>query len=99
MSILIKGMEMLTTGLYFVSVNNTDGRDKTVVTVERMLGNHDVRQIIGSFELVPIPPHGRCIDADALMSGVDDGDDVIFVWAITDAPTIIEADPEEEEMK
>jgi hypothetical protein len=42
--------------------------------------------------LVPVPPHGRCIDADALMSGVDDGDDVIFVWAITDAPTIIEAE-------
>lgn len=34
----------------------------------------------------------RLIDADALMSGVDDGDDVMFVWAITDAPTIIEAE-------
>lgn len=34
----------------------------------------------------------RLIDADALMSGVDDGDDVMFVWAITDAPTVIEAE-------
>ena len=42
--------------------------------------------------LVPVPPHGRLIDADAVMSGVDDGDDVMFVWAITDAPTVIEAE-------
>lgn len=49
--------------------------------------------------LIPVPPHGRCVDADALMSEVDDGDDVMFVWAITDAPTIIKADPEEEETK
>lgn len=33
MSILIKGMEMPTTGLYFASVDNTSGRDKTIVTV------------------------------------------------------------------
>lgn len=55
MSLLIKGMEMPTTGLYFVSVDNTGGRDKTVATVERMLGNRDTRWIVGSFELVPFP--------------------------------------------
>lgn len=59
MSILIKGMEMPTTGLYFVSVDETGGRDKTIVTVERMLGNRDVRHIVGSFELLPVSPHGR----------------------------------------
>lgn len=42
---------------------------------------------------LPPVPHGRLIDADALMSGVDDGDDVMFIWAITDAPTIIPAEP------
>jgi hypothetical protein len=42
--------------------------------------------------LVKLPPHGRLVDADVIMSGVDDGDDVIFVWAITDAPTIIPAE-------
>lgn len=66
MSLLIKGMTMPTIGLYFVSVDNTNDKDKTVVTVERILGNGDVRQIIGSFELVPIPPHGRVIDAVVL---------------------------------
>ena len=74
MSILIKGMEMPTTGLYFVSVDNTGGRDKTVMTVERMLGNRDVRQIVGSFELVPVPPHYDLIDHNALKIAVMDYD-------------------------
>lgn len=42
--------------------------------------------------LIELPPHGDLIDRDALMSGVDDGDDVMFIWAITDAPTIIESE-------
>lgn len=50
-------------------------------------------------EIIEVPPHGRLIDADVLMSGVDDGDDVMFVWAITDAPTIIPADAIEELQK
>ena len=63
MSVLIKNMEIPKTGLYFVSVDNTNGRDKTVITVERMLGNRDVRQIVGSFELVQVPePHRDLID-------------------------------------
>jgi hypothetical protein len=67
MGVYLPNMEMPTTGLYFVSVDNSNGFDKTVVTVERMLGNRDVRQIIGSYEAVPVPQHGRLIDADALM--------------------------------
>lgn len=45
--------------------------------------------------LIEVPPHGDLIDRDALMSGVDDGDDFMFVWAITDAPTIIESEGED----
>ena len=61
-------MEMPKTGLYFVSVDNSNGRDKTVITVERMLGNRDVRQIVGSFELVSVPePHGRLGDLDDII--------------------------------
>ena len=70
MSILIKGMKMPNTGLYFVSVDNTGGKDRTVMTVERMLGNRDVRQIIGSFELVPVPPHGDLIDRDEMKGSI-----------------------------
>jgi len=63
MSVLIKGMDIPATGLYFVSVDNTGGRDKTVVTVERMLSNSGMRNVVGSFELVTIPtPHGKLVD-------------------------------------
>lgn len=91
--IYIKGMEMPSTGLYFVSVDNAGGRDKAVLTVERMLGNRDVRQIVGSFELIPVPEHGRLIDADAL---IEDEDVNTFeaVFSVAKAPTIIPADEE-----
>ena len=101
MSILIKGMEMPTTGLYFVSVDNTGGRDKTVVIVERMLGNRDARQIVGSFELVPVPPHGRLIDADALKENAYPFPCASWTeWAVTlrqinAASTVIPAEGEE----
>ena len=104
MGLYIKGMEMPTTGLYFVSVDNTGGRDKTIATVERMLGNCDVRQIVGSFELIPVQQHGRLIDAaDVLnytmmlykenwMNGT--GVEAPAVWKkdIDTCPTIIEAE-------
>lgn len=59
--IYIKGMEMPTTGLYLVSVDNSCGEDETVMTVKRMLGNRDVCQIIGAYNLVPVPEHGRLL--------------------------------------
>lgn len=96
-------MEMPPTGLYFVSVDNTNGRDKAVVTVERMLGNRDVRQIVGSFELIPVPEHGRLIDADALFKeiGADERFSILeamYVQSlISTAPTIIPAEPPKEE--
>lgn len=67
----IKNMEMPTTGLYIVSVDNTGGKDKTVMTVERMMGNRDRRMIIGAYELIPVPDHGRLIDADALEDAIE----------------------------
>lgn len=70
MNVLIKGMEMPTTGLYIVSIDNTNGRNKTVATVERMLCIRDIRQIVGAFELIPVPAHGRLIDADAFCEKV-----------------------------
>ena len=98
MGIYIRGMEMPKTGLYFVSVDNTNGRDKTVITVERMLGNRDVRQIVGPFELVLVPPHGRLIDADALVNELvhskffSMSDYNNFVGLALKAPTIIPAE-------
>jgi len=108
MGVYIKGMEMPTTGLYFVSVDNAGGRDKTVVTVERMLGNRDARQIVGSFELVPVPPHGRLGDLDELYASLKKWliqnrhsmTEATRVWirgvleGIAAAPTIIPAEEE-----
>ena len=102
MSVYIKGMEMPTTGLYFVSVDNSCGKDKTVITVERMLGNRDVRTIIGSYELIPVPDHGRLVDAEAVAEAIelDDRSTLPEVWHIkevlSDVPTIIPADKEVE---
>lgn len=98
MGAYIKGMEMPTTGLYFVSVDNSNGRDKTVVTVERMLGNRDVRQIVGSFELVPVQPHGRLIDGDSFLALINDSTILsdflkcIINPLIRGEPTVIEAE-------
>lgn len=64
MSILIKGMEMPNTGLYLVSVDNTNGKDKPAVTVERMLFNHGgMRQFIGSFDVRPVVKCSECENA------------------------------------
>lgn len=104
--IYIPDMETPTTGLYFVGVDNSNGRDKTVITVERMLGNRDVRQIVGSFELVPVHDHGRLIDADALRhwiltetASLDTKGDREFVIdrLANELPTIISADKEDTE--
>lgn len=81
MSILIEGMEM-----------PEDGETVTLTICADGLVFEEFKEPGDVFHAVPVPPHGRLIDADALMSGVDDGDDVMFVWAITDAPTIIPAE-------
>ena len=54
--------------------------------------------------LVPVPPHGRCIDADALDADLERQDMHTGEWdavgfsieEIENAPTIISADPAEE---
>lgn len=89
MSILIIGMEMPPQG-EFKHIRIYDNGE---VTVQVDTGKEVYEAVIAN--AVQIPPHGRLIDADALMRGVDDGDDVMFVWAITDAPTIIEAEGRE----
>ena len=80
MSILIKGMKIpKAPGVYSLDLYVDE-----ICQIQNLDGR--------TFEAIELPPHGRCIDADVLMSGVDDGDDVMFVWAITDAPTIIPAE-------
>lgn len=91
MSILIKGMEMPEFGEKIIILTSSG-------YVEDVSG-----QVIGGVEIVPIPPHGRLIDADELFplyADLLDGRDVQLVIpkiVIDTAPTIIEAEPPKEE--
>lgn len=40
-------------GCFFVGLDNSNGKDETIITVERMLGNSDRRIVLGSYKLVP----------------------------------------------
>ena len=59
--IYIPNAEIPESGCFFVGLDNTHGKDKTIITVERMLGNSDRRTVIGSYELIPI--HGDLYEA------------------------------------
>lgn len=63
MSILIKGMEMPESGTYEVSIDSTNGKDKTVMSLF-VRGEGGVI-CCGAYELVHVPPHGDLIDRDA----------------------------------
>jgi hypothetical protein len=106
MSVLIKGMEIPPTGVYILSVDNT-GIDKTIFTIAKHICGKIILQHVG--EAVAAPPHGRLIDADALIKdellckeGIDVGG-LVYVplrnvmRSIKTATTIIPADSEKEE--
>lgn len=85
-SILICGMEMPTTPVLFCI--HPDGKVFA-----------DLEGEWREYKAVPVPPHGRCIDADALMKGegryiISFGKEGIDVAEINRAPTIIPASEE-----
>lgn len=86
MSVLIKGMEMPKAGDWKTIRIYYDG----TCAVPNWQG--DCKYMQGC-EAVPIPPHGRLIDADALDEslGIED-QDIYAHWALESAPTIIEAE-------
>ena len=92
MGVYIKGMEMPDTGSYLVVIdNNTPG--KTFITFKRA---YDSRQIVGSYEAVPVPKHGDLIDRDETINTLAHD----YAYAAADVvrdeiPTIIPADKEE----
>ena len=101
--IYIPGMEMPKTGRYFVAVDNTDGKDKTVISVMSEFERGDkTRPLLAVCEIIPVPDHGRIIDADALWDvaykawGTEYDPWVcnLFMEMINNAPTIIPADKE-----
>lgn len=103
MSILIKGMEMPKQGRVTLQIG-ADGAvyvvNKCEITAEKYEKN---------FEVLEVPPHGRLIDADALMKSINDArekdpliadvyvDDYVIVsdW-LRNTPTIIPSDKDGE---
>lgn len=85
MSVLIKGMEM-PTSCRACLYSRTDIRnvDWCVLTE---------KDLPCDCPIIPVPKHGRLIDADALDNtlGIDDRDDYVH-WTLDDAPTIVEAE-------
>lgn len=96
MSILIKGMEMPKDGEKLYMLVFSDGK---ACASYKPFEWHEV---------VPVPPHGRCIDADAFLNTIrpicdEDANAActfdtvkrLMIEHISDAPTIIPADKEE----
>lgn len=101
--LLIRGMEKPKTGRYFVAVDNTDGKDKIVISVMSEFERRDkTRPLLAVHEAVPVPPHGRLIDADALDADLERQDMHTGEWdavgfsieEIENAPTVIPAEEE-----
>lgn len=80
MSVLIKGMEMPIDG------NETIIRIRSDGTVLDQYGHHLV------ITAVPVPPHGRLIDADVLRDLCDAPHWCVWLSEIDDAQTIIPAE-------
>lgn len=98
MGVYIKGMEMPESGKYEVPIDNTKGKDKTVMSL--FVRGEGGLICCGVYELVPVPPHGDLIDRDALgwsyINIRDDGMKIYTQRAIDNAPTIIPASEEGE---
>lgn len=97
MSVLIKGMEMLKTGVYTLSVDNTGVGEAIFTVATHTNSGKIILHHVGKAVLVP--PHGRLIDADALAAVSAKWLGMINIGHIDDAPTIIPAEEEKENGK
>lgn len=67
MGIYLPNMEMPKPGRYFVAVDNAGRKGKTVISVMSEFERGDkTRPLLAVHEAVPVPPHGRLGDLDAL---------------------------------
>ena len=100
MGVYIKGMEMPTSCLGCTLVTQYyDGGCDVCCLLDTYASKHGT---LDDCPLVPVPPHGRLIDADALLSLLDKcmfPSDMVTTSAvrmatnwIKDAPTVIEAE-------
>lgn len=98
MSVLIKGMKMPKDGCkgcpFAVRLKGFVSHT-CAVNGKLVAGNHERGGFPFDCPLVPVPPHGRLIDADAIVMDyigiMDDGMNLYTQRAIDNAPTIIPA--------
>lgn len=106
MSVLIKGMEMPTSCyacMFFAQTDYWNKEDEAdVLSHCKRTGEKTWESVNGylpNCPLVLVPTHGKLIDADILAAKCDDPYWCVWLSDIDDAPTVIPAEPEEEEMK
>lgn len=99
MSILIKGMEMPKNCDHCWALDEDGDYPRCRITDEQRGYNFPVReQRMGKCPLVPVPEHGRLIDADEFFASLSMDDKTTIVEAmhinelLVAAPTIIPAD-------
>ena len=113
MSVLIKGMEMPKSCDMCWALDDYGDYPRCRITEEQRGYNFPVReQRMSKCPLVPVPPHGRLIDADALIDdmanmipwAIESPEEIAMVdglsagyEAVKAAPTIIPAEPSEEQ--
>ena len=86
MSIYIKGMEMPKAGAYTCELGVLD-ENTAVLTI-----NTPINEPQRSYRIIPVPEHGRLIDADALCKDRVSNDNVVICAKCS--PTIIPAEEE-----
>lgn len=95
MGVYIKDMEMPPNCMLCpFCVEEADPANGEMCMVTGTLMPPCTRERLDSCPLVPVPPHGRLIDADALDSSETDYlcNHLVYLVDIDDAPTIIPAD-------
>ena len=100
MSILIKGMEMPKDGFVEIIIK-ADGTVQQTGQTLRLAGDYFYTAYVGErppmYKAVPVPPHGRLIEADPIIQFITDGlnsgefgyDQIKVMAEVQYAPTII----------
>lgn len=102
MSILIKGMEM-PENCYFCPCSDLEYYDCNLMPGTGISSDRKSGKRLDDCPLIPVPDHGRLIDADALIADSNrrydymSDEEYVLVRTIEDAPTVIPADKDGEE--
>jgi hypothetical protein len=96
MSVLIKGMEMPTSCWECrFNASTIDHHEACLLTKKTY--NWGLMKPPSDCPIIPVPPHGRLIDADELAATCDEPHWCAWLSDIDDAPTIIPAEPPKDE--